>query len=388
MERQERILLSILKQAVTNEQDDDPMSVSEVFECAERHKVLPLLYDVLDGKVSEEEQRILDGETQKTIAQFWRLFHFTKRACDVLENAGISVAVLKGISAALSYPVMEYRKSGDIDLLIRAEDADRAELALRQIGYSRSVSQHSLHHVEYRGPDGFEIEVHTLFAEPFDNAEANQKLKQLSEEALNHIEKTEIEGTVFPLLEAPWLAFSLAMHMLQHYLRAGFGLKLLTDWTVFWNKHTDESLKQEYLALMNDLKVDGFSDLVSSACVEFLGLHDSSMPGNRFERNLCEEFLDEVLAGGEFGHDQNDRMVALRKNSFPEYVREFHHQMCLNYPNLSPYIPLWPGLWTATLIRFLHNNRTIRHVSAFSIMKEAGRRGTLNEKIHLFESQK
>ncbi len=388
MEQQETVLLGLLRQAITGKPKESLTADADVFACAMRHKVLPLLYDVLDQQLTEEEQRILDRETQKTIAQFWRLFHFTKRACAVLENAGVTVAVLKGISAANAYPLMEYRKSGDVDLLVRTEEMDRAEHALEAIGCKRASLQDSLHHVAFESLDGIEIEVHTLFAEPFDNKEANQKLEQFSRDALNHIVQTEIEGTVFPMLEPAWLAFSLVMHMLQHYLRAGFGLKLLTDWTVFWNENGSEELKAEYTAMVSELKIDGFSDLVSSACVEFLGLSESCMPGNRTERNLCEAFLNEVFAGGEFGHDQSSRMVALRKNSLLEYVREFHHQMRLNYPDLSSYIPLWPGLWAATLIRFLNNNRKLRKISAVAILKEAGRRGKLNEQIHLFEPHK
>ena len=135
------------------------------------------------------------------------------------------------------------------------------------------------------------------------------------------------------------------------------------------------------------MAVDGFSDLVTSACFYELGLKGDHMPAKTVDREWCEAFLEEVFAGGEFGRSSTDRMVSLRGTGIFEYVREFHHQMRLNYPKLSVCILLWPILWILTLIRFLINNRTVRHTSTLEILKKTKVRSELNENIHLFHKK-
>ena len=232
MTPQETELLKALSSALSNESLAQPQDLPAVLSCASNHKVIPLLYDAL-SPCAEPIHGSLDQETRKTILQFWRLFFLTKQLCDLLEEHGIRVAVLKGISAAEDYPHMEYRKSGDVDLLIDASDMDKTADLLSSLGFQKDEQQRALHHIAFNGPDQIEVEVHTLFAEPFDNTETNHKLRYYSKEALSHVVHREIEGISFPLLDDTYQAFSLLMHMLQHYLRAGFGLKLLTDWSVF-----------------------------------------------------------------------------------------------------------------------------------------------------------
>ena len=60
------------------------------------------------------------------------------RVAALLEGAGIDLRVLKGPSFAhLDYPDPALRFFGDIDLLVRSEDFDRAGSVLRDAGYER-----------------------------------------------------------------------------------------------------------------------------------------------------------------------------------------------------------------------------------------------------------
>ena len=385
MKQSEEVLIEILKHTLNGEPVTLPEDCTEVVFCAQRQKVLSLLYDALAGFLPQNLQMILDHDTRQCITQFWHLFFLTERLCRLFAENGIPVTVLKGISAAKEYPVMEYRKSGDVDLLILSKDLAEAERILLAEGFRKSQEQKALHHMSFFSPENIEIEVHTLLAEPFDNADANRKLEILSEETLIHSLTCSIEGTDFPMPDPVHQALSLLLHMLSHYLRAGFGLKLLTDWFCFWNVHACQETAEEYTDIVNTMGIGGFSDLVTSACVQYLGLREDAAPGNRMDEEICRQFIEEVFAGGEFGRDGKDRMVSLRSNSLLDYVREFHHQMHLNYPKAGNYIPAWPVLWGMTLIRFLHNNRTVRRTNTLKILKEAGRRSELNEQIHLFE---
>jgi hypothetical protein len=76
-------------------------------------------------------------------------------------------------------------------------------------------------------------------------------------------------------------------------------------------------------------------------------------------------------------------MVMLRGRGLTAYVREFHHQTQLNYPKACGIFLCWPVLWLLTLLKFLKNNRTVRHVSTRDLLKKAGERSELRKKMGL-----
>lgn len=100
-----------------------------------------------------------------------------------------------------------------------------------------------------------------------------------------------------------------------------------------------------------------------------------------------EGFFHEILEAEEFGKSAGNRMVTLRGVRFRDFCREFHHQMCLNFPKASKCFLIWPVLWCITLVRFLRNNKKIRNQSTWSILKKARNRSREMEQLHLFETK-
>ena len=100
---------------------------------------------------------------------------------------------------------------------------------------------------------------------------------------------------------------------------------------------------------------------------------------------MAAEFMKEVMEAEEFGKGSGERMVMMQGSSLTDYIREFHHQMHLNYPKAGRILVCWPALWIMTLIRFLRNNRKLRNVSTIKVLKKAGSRSKLMEKLRLFE---
>ena len=177
--------------------------------------------------------------------------------------------------------------------------------------------------------------------------------------------------------------------MLQHFLRAGFGLKLLCDWTVFWGRCVSQTQKEQYLCLVKESGLKGFSDTVTLACCAYLGLARERVEWMGLPKESCErEFMEEILEAEEFGKSAADRMVALREAGLRGFAREFHHQMRLNFPRAGSVFFIWPALWTATLARFLLNNRRIRRVSGWSILKKARQRSRLMAGLRLWKKVK
>lgn len=361
-------------------------------ELAESHNVVSLLYDVLEKR----KETLPDFVWQKaeevskhTVIQSYRLLFASRHLISKLEEKGIAIVLLKGVGTASFYPVPELRKTGDIDLLLpEMEKLEEACRILEENGCERSETQHALHHVQFLMEGGIEVELHTMLAEPFDNNQINEYLKQSQRLCAGHIVRADTMGIEVPVLSPGFHAYELLLHMLQHFLRSGFGLRLLCDWVVLWNHVEDASERETYLRLVSESRLKGFSDAVTELCCRFLGLQREKVEWMEvhFGKNQANAFMAEVLEAEEFGNSSTDRMVALRNAKWTEYIREFHHQMKLNYPGASKCVLCWPVLWVFTLVRFIYNNHTIRNVSARAVLRKAGRRGRVIEEMELWKN--
>ena len=406
---EENCLLELLKEEmtrVTTEQDIalpdveaafsdgrkqwEGADLGKVCHMAEKHGVLPLLYEGLAEKetVPKPVRDRVTEAARKAVRQSYHILFLSKFLISRLEAADIKVVLLKGVGTAACYPVPELRKTGDVDLLLLDPGSlDKARKILMQCGLHVSDEQNALHHVVFLAEAGIEVELHTMLAEPFDNQGINRYIQEKLPDCGRNIQRLNCMGVELPVLAVGYHAYELLLHMLQHFLRAGFGLRLLCDWVMFWNREREDGEREQYLVLVKESGLKGFSDMVTLFCCDYLGLRREKIAWMNIRgRYDTEGFLWEILEAEEFGKSAADRMVTLRKNSLGAYVREFHHQMHLNFPGAGRYFPLWPGLWLVTLVRFLRNNRKIRRVSTRAILKKAGQRSRVMNQIRLWKN--
>ena len=390
LSREETALLALARAALTGAAAEGVSADTDwegLCALAERHAVLPLLCPVLQGLAPE---RLWKLAAEKCTAQFYRLAVMSRYYTALLAGAGVKTVVLKGAGAARYYPVPEHRKSGDIDLLLA--DPGQMEQACRVLesdGAAALSEQHANHHRAFRSPEGIELEVHSTLTEDFDDGCVNALCASLRDELGRSAEVREVlPGLALPVPDAAGQAVSLLLHMLQHFLRAGFGLKLLCDWAAFWNALPPGTDMARYERFVDEAGVRGFADMAGGVCVRYLGLRPEQLTLTRsFDADTVCAFLREVFDAEEFGRSSSRRMVMVRRG-LAGYVREFHHQMRLNYPRAGRCPLLWPALWCATLWRFLRNNRTVRGTTTGAVLKEARRRSRLMEPLALFQNQK
>lgn len=359
---------------------------------AKSHAVLPLLYDVCaaDKTMPKEERETLTRISQQTVRQSYHLLFLTRDILGLLFEHGIRAVPLKGAVTASFYPVPELRKSGDIDLLFETEESARMALKLlMEHGFSRKEVQTANHHLVCASPEGIEAELHVMLSEPFDHERINQYLRSILPGFFRHTAEKEVLGIPLPVLEAPYHAFYLLVHMLQHFLRAGFGLKLLCDWTVLLRSGMTAEEECHLKTLCGEAGMTGFAVIVTAVCVRSLGLPDTRaaflLKGAEVQETMLEEFLAEVFEAEEFGRSSSDRMVVLRGTRLADYLREFHHQMALRYPEQAKHRALWPALWAFTLGGFLYRNRKVRRVSVAAVLRKAGKRSRMMAQIGLFK---
>lgn len=364
----------------------------EIVRTAKQHAVLPLLYEAADEseELSESCRQRLAKAAAVTVRTNYRLLLLTKYITGLFQKNGIHAVVLKGAATAAFYPVPELRKAGDVDLWIAGRaKLEKAAKLLEEEGFVVCETQTALHHIELSNAEGIVVELHGSLAEPFESKRANRYLEEFQKDFGKHIETDLSWGIPIVRPTDAHHAFYLIVHMLQHFLRAGFGLKFLCDWVVFWNRDVSEHEKNNFLNLVKESGTSGFVAVLTAACVRYLGLCSERVLFMQECGHVSHEevtvFMEEVFAAGEFGHEEKNRMVAMRGTGLLAYVREFHHQMHLNYPLAGHVFLCWPVLWAATLFRFYHNNHALRGVRGRDVLKEAGKRSRLIHKMKLFD---
>lgn len=394
---EDRQLLEVLKSALTDEKPVPRWALEEeewriLLNQANSHAVLPILYDTLmEQALSPARREFTDIMSRKTVKQSYRLLYRSHMLIEKMEEQNITAVVLKGIATAGIYPVPELRKSGDIDFLLPYESQlDAAKEAAETCGFTVNKEQPSHHHLVMMNDEGIELELHTMLAEPFDNSRINNYLKASLSDIPEHVIRKNIMGYEFPVLADGYHAYELLLHMLQHFLRSGFGLKLLCDWVYFWNRPIGEAETVQYLKLVKESGLSGFSEMITSICVYYLGLNENCDLCRHIllpDEDVALAFVKDILEAEEFGKSGKDRMVTMRGNGLTDYIREFHHQMHLNFPKAGKVFLLWPGLWCATLYRFLKNNRTVRKTTGTDILRKAGERSRRMKQLHLFKKK-
>lgn len=357
---------------------------------ADCHEILPLIEDGLEqDNIPEEQRRIIQLKTAKTVHKGIQLQVLNSRLTALLEKAGIIAVTMKGSAVARFYPVPEYRKTTDLDLFIAsANDVGKAVRILRDNGFAPSGKWHANHHIVLVSGKNEVVELHTTWAEAFKEKHLNQYLERCQKESVQHVHLVEWQGLQMYAYETAWQAFYLLIHMLQHFVGSGFGLRNLCDWVVLWENCDEEKARRDFWEMACESGTAEFAKAITAICVRYLGLNPKKSPvpaEHPAEKGVTDELLRDILDAGEFGYSEAERMVGMEGNSLAAYVREFHHQMHINFPKAGRIAVFWPVLWGATLVRFLRNNKKLNRAPISAIMKKAGERGKLVKRLTSYE---
>ena len=74
------------------------------------------------------------------------------------------------------------------------------------------------------------MELHTAWADEFKEKHLNQYLQKRYRESEQHCQLVDCQGLKVYAYETAWQGFYLLIHMLQHFVGSGFGLRNLCDW--------------------------------------------------------------------------------------------------------------------------------------------------------------
>lgn len=228
-----------------------PVNWGLLLQLAIYHKVYPLAYKTLsklnDPAVPEHVFDFLRQKYQENAIKALNMTGETVRIVKCLESQGIRVVVLKGAPLASHlYGDIVIRPSGDIDILVKPEELEKAVRIIEDEGYCRIDNEHNLtsrqlkiflkahthsFHLNYwHNEKKVNLELHWKTGDrgyefPFPNA--------------SNINRIEVAGSPLPVLsDEEWLLY-LMLHGAGHgweRLRWLVDIKKFMQKDIDWNK--------------------------------------------------------------------------------------------------------------------------------------------------------
>ena len=284
-------MLSIIRTALWNTKAPAEPVTAEVYERLWEHRVAALAAPVLRKFTIPENIR----NTWKTnILQ--QVSHYQKYLYEQsILPIEVPYVILKGTSAAQYYPHPELRAMGDIDVITRHEDFERACQQFKNAGY-RIVK--SLDREIGFEKNGVIVELHRYFSLLSDTEKARY-LDELIIEQINpsHILPDRINGLV--LLE----------HVDQH-MEGGIGLRQIIDWMMFVDKCLPDDQWPFFQPMVQKIGLETLAVIMTRMCEKHLGLQERQWCAAA-DDDLCDELMEYVSACGNFGNlKQSDDAVS------------------------------------------------------------------------------
>lgn len=287
----------LLKKSLLNHADDLTIypresNWEEVYTelCFQRIEALP--YKEL-GRICISDKDLYDKWQNKSLQQIkrWTQVMIGQKALlELLEKHSIKCVIIKGAAAAISYPIPQLRKMGDVDFLVSRADYEKAAAILENNGYElKGEKNDKRYHYAY-SKGGIVFELHKRLAII---KETDDELIKMFEQGIAERNYEQLGNYSFPVLPTQLNGIVLILHIDQH-LRSGIGLRQIIDWMMYINKNGVDGI----LPLLKQINLDKFALTVTAMCQKYLGLKPIIQ---NIDEYPCDELMRYILSKGNFG---------------------------------------------------------------------------------------
>ena len=269
-----------------------------IFQELQQHAVATLPADLLP-RIKDIPEDVL-AQWKKAVMQqvysYAQYIHAQNAIVSALNSYHIPFVILKGTSASCYYPNPQYRTMGDIDILTKREDIDKACAVLEGFGYSRLELKNDFGRTIKYVKGSLEVEIHRYYASLNDP----EKAEYLDNLILDNIREGEtklpdnINGLV--LLE----------HIGDH-LEHGLGLRQIIDWMMYVKKCLDDKKWMSWFKEQTEIiGLDKLAITVTKMCQIYLGLDETILWTHSADEKVCKDLMAYIMASGNFGRKENN----------------------------------------------------------------------------------
>ena len=303
--------------------------------------------------------------TAKSMMRLYNLLDLQQELDQRLNDAGIPCAVIKGAAAAMLYPQPSGRLIGDIDLMVKPEDFEKASGLISQ---NAEFLCETYRHREYK-QNSFTVELHRSFSGPRE-PQKRELFDQQIFRAIDAVETVSLDDYHFHCLPQAEHGLILLEHINNH-LEEGLGLRQILDWMMFVDKVLDDRCwHTDFVPLLRELGLETLAVTVTRMCQMYLGLRTDITWCAGADETLCQELLEYILGQGNFGRKLqrgSNRAVSVINaiGDLRALFRILQLRGCRNWRAIDRYPFLKPFAWLYQLMRYIHRGLRTKHPIRF-----------------------
>ena len=309
---EENIILEILSAFIHNREPHLNCDVQElkVFYTFYFQNILPVLA-YMDKKwdiIKDEgiKQKLTDCYYQTVAENFKKVAMFEFMSQKLSEN-NIPHMPVKGWYLRTLYPIPELRTFGDIDILIRKQDREKADKIFIQNGYN--VKENWEPTYSYYN-DLSRCEVHTELMDS-DLGKGKQVISFFSD-AMERAEKDTGER-LSPQKDTHLIY--LFCHLAKHLYKGGAGIRMYMDIALFIKANRDALNFEKMYEDFKKLHLEQFFETVTLACCEWFQI-ELPFEINDIKSNSTEILKEYTFSADLFGKTRDKSVISIRNNEY------------------------------------------------------------------------
>lgn len=235
----------------------------------------------------------------------------------VLEDKGINYLILKGIVIAETYPESFTRSMGDYDILVHAEDFDKAKEVLLEASYETDPEMNTYKDATFFRKNSLNVELHHAIL----NSEREPYADEFTQRLWCNPIKLETPKGYIMVPEAEVHFTYIVLHMMKHLKGAGFGLRFLLDFKYFSEFHNIDHNKQ--LIVFEKIGYGEFYRSITTLCHCYLGMNIGHVSWLYEPEATVIQILAEYIAeGGSFGNGSERMRIANEYDKYKDTFKE------------------------------------------------------------------
>ena len=269
-----------------------------------------------------------------------RMNRFIGELFGKLREEGISAVLVKGQGIAQCYERPLWRACGDVDLLLDAENYEKAKVFLGGIASKVEKESPDVKHLAMT-IDGWEVELHGTLRGGVSNR-MDAMIGAVQEETCTkgHVRHWNNGGVEIPLPAADNDIIFIFTHFLKHFFKGGIGLRQICDWCRLLWTYRDSidraslELRLREMRLLSEWKAfAAFAVRDLGMPVEALPLYD---PAARCARKAAR-IRTFILRVGNFGHNRDMSYYS----KYPFLVRKTI-SLCRRLADFATHVCIFP----------------------------------------------
>lgn len=275
-------MLCLLKSRVCGSQflfDRENVSASEwenVFHLATVQGVAPVLMSEIERFPHEQlppKGTLLKWYAQKNVCKnhYIRQEELSCEFADAMARKGLTCLVLKGLGAASYYPEPETRMFGDLDCFLIQGNKPASETGNKiaeKIGAKVEYASYKHTHIHYKG---LLVENHKYLTN-FNQTKQGAKIEKILQRLAVNGKWKRLGNSNLWMPSPEFNMLFLLKHSLGDFIANDMLLRSLYDWAAFLSVEHNNIDWKEMDALLECCKLKNFFNVMTEACMTYLGL--------------------------------------------------------------------------------------------------------------------